>query len=591
MHDRARAGPDRAGAGPGHGGACGHRVGVGRRAGGSAGLGHDGRMASDGGRPTAAHRPRDLVAGRYRITARLGRGGMGTVWRATDELLHRQVAVKELHLPDIGLSEAESGSQRERALREARSVARIRHPHVVVVHDVVEQDGRPWIVMELVDGRSLADVLREEGPLEPREAARICAAVAGALRAAHDHGIQHRDVKPANVLIEHAGQAAHGEPGEPGEPGELGESGEHGGTGGRVVLTDFGIARVPGSATISETGSFVGSPEYTAPERMSGRGAGPESDLWSLGALLCAAVDGRSPFHRDSIGEIVHAVAIGDITPPPTVGPLLPVVSSLLDRDPARRMAAAEVQTVLMAYARTGVEPPTPRLPTAELPAPRRAPDASAPATAGPRRTRGPVAAAVAGVTVLAVAAGAGAAFLVTRGQGTAAGADPSATATVTATPPASATGRPPTAPRGFRTVVDQAGFTVALPVGYTREAQPPRVYYWSPDHTFRFGERDQFPDPRGPYEVMNDQHVAGPATYRGYRDGVLTTTTQHGHPAALWEFTSDGFAGGGGARHTFDLCWTEGGRMYDVWLSAPVERVEQARHTFGTVRDTFRPR
>ncbi len=266
-----------------------------------------------------------MVAGRYRIDGRLGRGGMGTVWRATDELLRRQVAVKELHLPAAGLTDVETTGQRERALREARSVAGIRHPHVVIVHDVVEQDGRPWIVMELVDGRSLADVLRDDGPLAPREAARICASVAGALRAAHDRDIQHRDVKPANVLIERDS--------------------------GRVVLTDFGIARVPGSATISETGSFVGSPEYTAPERMSGRPAGPESDLWSLGALLVAAVDGRSPFHGESIGEIVHAVAIGDITPPATVGPLLPVVRGLLDRDPARRMAAAEVQTVLMAYA------------------------------------------------------------------------------------------------------------------------------------------------------------------------------------------------------------------------------------------------
>ena len=253
-------------------------------------------MASDGGRPTTENVPAGTtVAERYRITGRLGRGGMGTVWRATDELLRRQVAVKELHLPEIGLSDADADRSRDRALREARSVARIRHPHVVVVHDVVEQDGRPWIVMELVDGRSLADVLREDGPLDAARGRRICAAVAGALRAAHEHGVQHRDVKPANVLIERAT--------------------------GRVVLTDFGIARVPGSATISETGAFVGSPEYTAPERMSGGGAGPESDLWSLGALLCAAVDGQSPFHRESIGEIVHAVAIDDITPPETVGP------------------------------------------------------------------------------------------------------------------------------------------------------------------------------------------------------------------------------------------------------------------------------
>jgi hypothetical protein len=518
-----------------------------------------------------------VVAGRYRIEGRLGRGGMGTVWRATDELLRRQVAVKELHLPDTGLTEVEAGDRRERALREARSVARIRHPHVVVVHDVVEQDGRPWIVMELIDGRSLADVLRDDGPLEPREAARICGAVAGALRAAHERGIQHRDVKPANVLIERDT--------------------------GRVVLTDFGIARVPGSATISETGSFVGSPEYTAPERMSGSGAGPESDLWSLGALLCAAVDGHSPFQRESIGEIVHAVAIGDFTPPATVGPLLPVVSRLLDRDPARRMAAAEVQTVLMAYAVTGAEPDTPVLPVAGAGV-TGAPDAPAPDRPA-RRTpgrRGRTAFGVAAVTVLAVVAGATAAVVVTRGE---AGGTPAPTATTQSLPPLGATASPVTAapttpaaptavPTGYGTVRDPSGFRVALPAGYERQDDPPRVYYWSPDHAFRFGERAQPAGPRGPYEVLRAQDTAshGPGTqYKGYRDGIITRTTMRGMPAALWEFTYDGFPSGGGPRRTFDLCWTEGGRMYDIWLSSPIEQVEQARHTFDTARATFLPR
>ncbi|WP_327289164.1 serine/threonine-protein kinase [Streptomyces sp. NBC_01198] len=518
-------------------------------------------MASDGGRSAAA--PRDVVAGRYRLTARVGRGGMGTVWAATDELLHRQVAVKELH--------PESGRQHDRALREARSVARIRHPHVVVVHDVVEEDGRPWIVMELVDGRSLADVLREDGPLAPREAARVCAAVAGALLAAHTHGIQHRDVKPANVLIDRSS--------------------------GRVVLTDFGIARIPGSATISETGSFVGSPEYTAPERMSGHATGPESDLWSLGALLCAAVDGHSPFQRESIGEIVHAVAIADITPPATVGPLLPVVRALLDRDPARRMAAAEVQTVLVAYAETGVEPPTPDAPTPELPAPEPA------ALPRPRGRRRRLLGGLAAALLIAVVAGGTAALVVTRGEGSSAAAPPPTVApTAPTTAPAPTTAAPTTTapapttaavPAGFRTVTDKRGFSVALPAGYVRQEMDPRVYYWSPDHSFRFGERVQDPDAGDPYAVMHAQDVAarlpnGP--YAGYRDGVITRTTQHGQEAALWEFTYDGFAGVPGARRTFDLCWMQGGRMYDVWVSGPVTRVEQTRAMFDTARATFTP-
>lgn len=527
----------------------------------------------------AAQRPRGLVAGRYRIDTRIGRGGMGTVWRATDELLRRPVAIKELHLAEAGLTEVETSTQHERALREARSVARIRHPHVVVVHDVVEQDGRPWIVMELVDGRSLADLLREDGPLEPREAARICAAVAGALGAAHDRDIQHRDVKPANVLIER-------------------ESG-------RVVLTDFGIARVPGSATISDTGSFVGSPEYTAPERMSGRNAGPESDLWSLGALLVAAVDGESPFHRESIGEIVHAVAIDDITPPPTVGALLPVVRGLLERDPARRMAAAEVETVLMAYAELGVEPSYPATPELPTPGPRlpgqRTAGQSAPeeparggelprASAG-RRT-GRVLAAVAAAVFIAGAAGATAAFLVGKRDGEAqagpASSRPPATTPATTPPATPSLTTTPAVPAGSARITDPAGFSVALPEGYVRQVEQPRIYYWSPDHTFRFGEREQRPDPRGVDAVMRDQDTAGPTVYHGYRDGVITRTEQHGQPAVLWQFTYDGFADGRGPRRTFDLCWTEDGRMYDLWLSAPLAQVEQERQTFDVARASF---
>ncbi|WP_093713262.1 serine/threonine-protein kinase [Actinacidiphila alni] len=549
-------------------------------------------MSDDGGRTApAGSPPRDVVAGRYRITGRLGRGGMGTVWRAEDELLHRPVAVKELHLGD-----GESVTHTDKALREARSVARIRHPHVIVVYDVQEQDGRPWIVMELVDGRSLADILAEDGPLEPREAARIGAAVAGALRAAHASEVQHRDVKPANVLIER-------------------------GTG-RVVLTDFGIARVAGSATISETGSFVGSPEYTAPERMSGRAAGPESDLWSLGALLCAAVDGESPFHRDSIGEIVHAVAIDTIRTPEAAAPLLPVVTGLLDRDPSRRMGAAQVQTLLMAYAETGQPPPTqqvPVVPPAPAPDPDPAPyeprqepprDAAPgkperpepPSASRPRGRGRRTLAAAAGVLVLALGGGALAAVLVVgHDKGDATAAPPPTTAATTkpttATTPPTTPPTTPALPTGYERVQDPAGFSVALPAGYVRDAQRDaqgvlRIYYWSPDRAFRFGEREQHPDPRGPYAVLRDQDLAGPkagSVYPGYRDGVITETTQHGQPAALWQFTYDGFGGDGIPRRTFDLCWTEGGRMYDMWLSAPIEQVERVRTVFDTAVAAFR--
>ncbi|MFD5334741.1 serine/threonine-protein kinase [Streptomyces hawaiiensis] len=275
---------------------------------------------------------RRVVAGRYRLEEKLGRGGMAVVWRATDQLLGRSVAVKELPY-DESLSAAEARRQRDRTLREARAVAQLSHPHIIVVHDVVE-DERPYIVMELIEGGSLADRLAQRGPVDATEAARIGIALLGALGAAHAAGVLHRDLKPDNVLLENGTD--------------------------RVVLTDFGIAQVAGTPTLTENGAFVGSPEYTAPERMSGVRTGPESDLWSLGALLCAALSGESPFHRDSLGGILHAVVVGDIQPPAQVGPLLPVVRGLLERDPDRRLDADRAERMLRAFRDTGRTPMSP---------------------------------------------------------------------------------------------------------------------------------------------------------------------------------------------------------------------------------------
>ncbi|MFI2629898.1 serine/threonine-protein kinase [Streptomyces collinus] len=274
-----------------------------------------------------------VVAGRYRLEERLGRGGMGVVWRATDQLLGRKVAVKELPV-DETLSAAQARRRRDGTLREARAVAQLSHPHIIVVHDVVEDDERPYIVMELIEGGSLADRLAQRGPVDAAEAARIGIALLGALGAAHAAGVLHRDLKPDNVLLETGTD--------------------------RVVLTDFGIAQVAGAPTLTENGAFVGSPEYTAPERMSGVRTGPESDLWSLGALLCAALSGESPFHRDSLGGILHAVVVGDIQPPAQAGPLMPVVRGLLERDPDRRLDAERAERMLRAFRDTGRTPMSP---------------------------------------------------------------------------------------------------------------------------------------------------------------------------------------------------------------------------------------
>ncbi|MFH8973278.1 serine/threonine-protein kinase [Streptomyces sp. NPDC017890] len=326
-----------------------------------------------------------VIAGRYQLHERLGRGGMGIVWRATDQLLAREVAVKALPL-DESLSAAEARRRRERTLREARAVAQLSHPHVIVVHDVVEADARAYMVMELVDGGSLADRVLSHGPVDAAEAARIGIALLDALRTAHAAGILHRDVKPSNVLVAEDG---------------------------RVVLTDFGVAQVAGATTLTETGSFVGSPEYTAPERMSGAGTGPESDLWSLGVLLCAVLSGASPFHRDSLGGVLHAVVTEEIRPPAQAEPILPVVRGLLQRDPGQRLDAAEAERMLRAFLTTG-----------RTPAPHRE-------GASRRVTRGVLVVAL--LVVVAAGAGVTAAALLADGDG-AGGGTPKSSAPATPT-------------------------------------------------------------------------------------------------------------------------------------------------------------
>ncbi|MDX3576579.1 serine/threonine-protein kinase, partial [Streptomyces sp. FL07-04A] len=277
-----------------------------------------------------------LVAGRYRLLARLGHGGMGTVWRAKDETVDREVAVKEPRVPDC-LPERERARTFERMRREARAAARLDHPAVVGVHDVAVVDGRPWIVMELVRGRSLGDAL-QEGTLGTREAARIGLEVLGALEAAHAAGILHRDVKPDNVLL---------------------------GRYDRVVLTDFGIAQIEGETSLTDTGGFVGSPEYIAPERVLGRRPGPAADLWSLGVVLYAATEGVSPFRRSNTPATLQSVL--HATPAPAAaaqGPLAEVIDALLQKDPAHRPAAARVRALLEAAANPPAPQPPPTGPT-----------------------------------------------------------------------------------------------------------------------------------------------------------------------------------------------------------------------------------
>lgn len=549
-----------------------------------------------------------LIAGRYRLEERVGRGGMGVVWRASDEVLGRRVAVKEF-LPDDSLPDDDARRRRDRTFREARAVCQLRHPHIIVVHDVVEHDGRPYLVMELVDGPSLAERIARDGPVGPAEAARIGIALLSAVHTAHQAGVLHRDIKPANVLI---------------------ESGTD-----RVVLTDFGIAQVEGATTLTETGSFVGSPEYTAPERMSGLRTGPESDLWSLGALLCTALSGESPFRRDSLGGILHAVVSAEIRPPAEAEPLLPVVLGLLERDPDLRLGAADAERMLRTYLETGRTPAAPgghrpagahgigrlhriggrthKPPVAYSPTrpdlPEGVPPPPGPAhpTAQPPPARpAPRGALVASLLVAALAgAGVSAAVLLLHQSGGAGDGTPGGTAT---TPATGTTGTPPfptpatpspgrtsrpgtgahTAPSGYRTAHDPAGFSLAVPEGFTRSPRGERVYYLSPGQTFRLGVKITGPQPGGPRGVLERSAAAGPENNPGYHDGRVTPTTHAGHRAAFWEFTWNGFSAAEGPRHTYDLCWEENGRLYDVWVSAPAGKVREAREYFDVAVDTF---
>ncbi|MER6998585.1 protein kinase [Streptomyces sp. NPDC000410] len=290
-----------------------------------------------------------VLGGRYRVTAMLGRGGMGVVGRAVDELLNREVAVKVLRAY-TDASASDLADLRTRMQREAQAAARIRHSGVVTVHDVTEEEGLPVIVMELVEGPSLDDVLTERGAIEPHEAAAIGAKLMDALDAAHRVGVLHRDVKPGNVLLE------HGERSEMGVPPAGGW--------GRVVLTDFGIATMDSGddamAKLTQSGQLVGSLDYLPPERAQGREPGPASDIWSLGMTLYAAVEGTSPFRRTSAWSTLSAIVTEPLPEARRAGPLAPVLQALMAKEPESRPTADQAREMLERVATGGTVTLTP---------------------------------------------------------------------------------------------------------------------------------------------------------------------------------------------------------------------------------------
>lgn len=546
-----------------------------------------------------------VLAGRYRLGDVLGRGGMGKVWRAQDEVLHRTVAVKEL-TAGLYVAEADRAVLHARTQKEARAAARITHPGVVTVHDVIEYDNRPWIVMQYVDGPSLADAVKESGEVEPREAARIGLHVLSALRAAHGAGVLHRDVKPANVLLARDGQ---------------------------VLLTDFGIAAIEGDSTITRTGELVGSIDYLAPERVRGGDPGPASDLWSLGATLYAAVEGSSPFRRTSPISTMQAVVAEEPLPPLRGGALAPVITALLRKDPADRPTAEETERMLL-DAMEGRKPraaqahvPTQRVSEEELRALAAGEDSTArlsrppapqpavPYTAEPVTRRG------GGhwrtvLVILAVAALIGGAVgLVIRNAGD--GGDTSrgtGESTQGPAPSGSASsgndgkdgndgndGKPPAEdepaskeiPDGWRKVTAPEGFGLLLPDGWERRTDGEQIEY-TPDngtHSLRIS-LDPQPDFGTSYAHMQSIEKDLAKRLPEYGRLTLEKNVFRDRPGSRWEFTWTESQDHPGPRYGIDQMYfaETNGPEYAFYMTGPAEDRAETRQLFETVLRGWEP-
>ncbi|WP_405423410.1 protein kinase domain-containing protein [Streptomyces erythrochromogenes] len=534
-----------------------------------------------------------VLAGRYRLVEPIGRGGMGKVWRAHDELLHRTVAVKEL-TAGLYVTQADRDVMHARTQKEARAAARIQHPAVVTVHDVLEHDDRPWIVMEYIDGPSLADAAKAAGRIEPREAARIGLHVLGALRAAHAVGVLHRDVKPGNVLLAKDG---------------------------RVLLTDFGIAAIEGDSSITRTGEIVGSIDYLAPERVTGGIPDPSSDLWSLGATLYTAVEARSPFRRTSPISSMQAVVNDEPPALRQAGALGPVITSLLRKDPTQRPSAEEAERMLLeamegrepkaahAYVPTRAVTPEELAPaqerpeapdpqeevaqTAPLPEPAVSGTVAAPAPAD-RGDRGWLKRAAV-VALVAALLGGGGVFGVlkyTGDSGTNGGQD---RVTSSTGGQSGDEGKPQAAapPAGYTKVVDPlAGFTLFVPEGWTRKANGDQIDYTPDDgkHFVRIAA-DPTPDYRDPLAHLLDleTQVSKRTDYKKVR--LNQNTFRDSTRAALWDFTYTEKQNHPGPRRAKEQMYiAPDGTEYAIYISSPVASWATTEQQFDVVLSGWEP-
>ncbi|MFD7786637.1 serine/threonine-protein kinase [Streptomyces nojiriensis] len=522
-----------------------------------------------------------VLAGRYRLVEPIGRGGMGKVWRAHDELLHRTVAVKEL-TAGLYVAQADRDVMHARTQKEARAAARIQHPAVVTVHDVLEHDDRPWIVMEYIDGPSLADAAKAAGRIEPREAARIGLHVLGALRAAHAVGVLHRDVKPGNVLLAKDG---------------------------RVLLTDFGIAAIEGDSSITRTGEIVGSIDYLAPERVTGGIPDPSSDLWSLGATLYTAVEARSPFRRTSPISSLQAVVNDEPPALRQAGALGPIITALLRKDPTERPSAEEAERMLLqamegrepkaaqAYVPTRAVTPEELAPAQERfevpvvpaePVPTAAPTASAtehlpPAattTAIPDPARGWRGRAVV-VALVAALLGGGGVFGVLKYTGDTGKDDAPDKVATSAGPPA-----------GWTKVTDPTGFSLFVPEGWRRQMDGDQIDY-TPDngkHFIRIAA-DPSPDYPNPYAHLLDleQQVQKRLDYK--KERLNQNTFRDSTRAALWDFSWTEKGTHAGPRRAIEQMYiAPDDTEYAIYMSGPTADWNTTRQQFDVVLSGWEP-
>ncbi|HEY3686482.1 MAG TPA: serine/threonine-protein kinase [Streptosporangiaceae bacterium] len=520
-----------------------------------------------------------VIGGRYHLIEPVGRGGMGTVWHARDEVLGRDVAVKEVRLPE-GMDPDERRTLYQRTIREARTAARISHPSVVTVYDVVEEDGRPWIVMELVRARPLDKIVKKDGTIAPGRAAQVGRQVLAALAVAHAAGILHRDVKPSNVLIAESG---------------------------RVVLTDFGIATFEGDASLTQSGMVVGSPGFMPPERAKGERATPASDLWSLGATLYMAVEGEAPYQRETSVATLGALLTEKPPSPVHAGPMRRVIDGLLPREPRRRLTAIQVAQMLdQVILETRTPDPLPAetsggtrvigaAATSDSPAPWSTPSGGSWLRGISGRVKKP------GRTTLVALAAIVAAIVVIGGVGLALSASssgddsPRGGATHTPThakgsPSPKKSKKKDTTPAGFRSYHDPTGFRMLLPADWTRKKRKgTSVYFYTPDGN-GYVQIDQTSSPGS--SALGDWKRAESAWRSGFpgyhRERMENVSYLQSSDAADAQFT---WHGSGGRIRVLNRGFVANSdHGYAILWSIPVDRWDATSAIRSTVFDSFKP-